>query len=491
MTSTSPKKSSSNIYAQSSKSLQVRLESQERRLLLPPLQGEGNVPDILSFFGYHPLGFRYDVKNVAMGTYRHSISHKTVARMLTNGHLDSEIYMFINPKTAEKRKTLYGFRSEWITEYGYSNFVLDFDNCPHANSPEEMAAWLRKVGFVMPGFIVQTSPNSFHVAYLCRGELSKEDVWKYAMLAVGAESPTREAEDAFEARYGLDLNYLRQNHKEHKVRVPGSINTNHLDSDGKPFVCKAWYNDDVQYVEPGVKPRLEYAAILDTAKEKKTLNRKALAKYKEFLAGKLSKKMANKVALYMAYNSGFLASGNCAISQTAMAVELKMLQPSVSRLLKKLIRVGFLRLTNGNFNYRPGGGKVVCREYGLGEEMAKIIGSGVAEAKVHAAAAVEKLAEEYVPGERNAMAMEDVRNLRYLGISMRQQIEFLMKKNDNYSRANRKAQAAIRDIQYMIENFETKARDLATLRKSIDLPHSIDVALKNLNLIRRETDDKV
>jgi hypothetical protein len=89
------------------------------------------------------------------------------------------------------------------------------------------------------------------------------------------------------------------------------------------------------------------------------------------------------------------------------------------------------------------------------------------------------------------MAMEDVRNLRYLGISMRQQIEFLMKKNDNYSRANRKAQAAIRDIQYMIENFETKARDLATLRKSIDLPHSIDVALKNLNLIRRETDDKV
>jgi hypothetical protein len=123
--------------------------------------------------------------------------------------------------------------------------------------------------------------------------------------------------------------------------------------------------------------------------------------------------------------------------------------------------------------------------------MARIVGSGMAEAKVHAAAAVEKLAEEYVPGERNTMVMEDVRNLRYLGISMRQQIEFLLKKNDNYSRANRKAQAIVKDIKYVIENFETKAKDLATLRKSIDLPHSIDVALKNLNLIRRETDDKV
>jgi len=382
-------------------------------------------------------------------------------------------------------ETRFGYRSQWVTVKKENNFVIDLDKFKYASTCEELVAYLKAKGTALPAIIVQTSDRSFHLLYFVKVDtLTREEIRRFAFGLVGAapDDPLAASEEAFKEKYGLDLNYLRQTHKEHKIRVPGSVNTNHLGPDGKAFVCKHWFNQDLVLLDKFEKAPLVQVPVPLEKKPKRILNRSAQKTYRAFIGDKLSKRMGDKVARFMAYHSGYLAAGNCSISQTAMAAELKMLQPGVCRLLKKLISLGMLKITNGSYNYKPENGKVVCKEYGLGSDLVAFIEEQNASSKERIAKSVESLMEEYVPGERNEMQMRDVRNLRYLNIPIATKVAFLKKKNDDYSRSSRKAYASIRDIEYTIENFDRKALDLAVRNSSVDLASSVVLALKLMNL---------
>jgi len=361
-----------------------------------------------------------------------------------------------------------------------NNFVLDIDKFKHAGSVAEMVQYIKDKGMPLPHKIVQTSPRSFHLAYkITNTVLDRDDIRPFAFSLVGAPSDAvqRLGEAGFKAEYGLDLSYLSQNHKNHKIRVEGSVNTKN------GFVCKAWTNPD--YVLFDVKTSVKPETVVKK-ESKRIVSKYYVRLYSDFLKDTFSKAMTIKVSRFFAGNSGHLAKGNLAISQMALAKELGIVQTSVSRLVKKLVRIGFLSVTNGNYNFNPVLGKVVCKEYGLGEALAAYISDAKADKAPTVKSYVEKISEElledYEPGARNEMQMRDVRHLRYLNIAVEDKVEFLKEKNRDYVNNYGKSSLTENDIRGVIDNFDRKAVDLPVIDFAIAIRGDIRVEYKKLRL---------
>jgi DNA-binding Lrp family transcriptional regulator len=401
-----------------------------------------NSPESLKSFLDKVKGdFRFHIYNIHSDERMPYASKRSLESAIRNGHSDAEMWIYVNPM--QQKVTNYNgtYRTKFEAVDGYNSFVLDIDRLPGIDSIKKMEKYLKSLNMPIP-LIVQTGPENFHLAFFTKQDIDKDYIIGIAAKIAKIERIPADsfgARAAF-ARTGVDYNYIVQTHKSHKIRLPGSINHNHI-VDKKPFVCKS--NFKMSYMEDFVADmELELPEKEQELRKKYTKKQKdpyMVLLLKDEISKVVGKRNALRVARYIYDNLGFLRKNNCAIPQERIGRILNIQQPAVSKILKKLCDGGYLTIQlGGYYNFQERFGKTVCKVYGGGIRLWNLLSKPTENALNAVAKRVSTLKEEYEPGSSYHQYLKDVRDLYYLGASAEETIEIISIKNLAYMSKNYK-----------------------------------------------------
>jgi hypothetical protein len=327
--------------------------------------------------------------SVSTGHVSDNIQSKTVVAAVNNGHVDIELWMFVNPMCEVTRIDHYGQkRTVWDFNGKTQSFVVDFDNLVGIVSIEDLLTAMVAKNMPLPYYVSQTGPSNFHACYA--GKFNSWPQQKIKWLLKKWANIDSECEDSVELYNrlldsGIDTNYYSQHYGKHKIRVPGSINSNHKDENGKSWIVSGWRNPryniaDTQYYEETAKPRPSHVPS-DNVKSI-SLNKTVVKKFdsepfikpisamiEDLLPNKITRIDKDKLSKAIANNVNFLVKNKCKITQTLWAEEIGCQQPDISRLLKTLVSKNIL--TKISDDYQIG---EFAKTYGAGARLIDAIG---------------------------------------------------------------------------------------------------------------------
>ena len=321
---------------------------------LTNLMDVGLVTDFLSS---SPPEMRYRVHSLTFDKFSPYFKASTVQRAIRNGHVDIELWVWVNPLTKVTDSSS-GFPT---TDYQYNgktqSWVLDLDEIEDVYSIANLRSTMRARGVPLPYYISQTGPNCFHCMYFGHyGDWSeRKRRWIMERWAGITGELEKDQWCKLVIASGVDIQYsISQHFGKHAFRVPGTINKNHPINGGF-WRCLGWRNPDYNtaheryLAEVGV-PRPENvpdenveAIATPTHRPDFTVYIQPVLELLEetfpkgfevIKTGELAKMIANQANLLM--------KNTYRIHQVSWAKELCCSQPDISRLVKKLISMGIL-----------------------------------------------------------------------------------------------------------------------------------------------------
>ena len=279
-------------------------------------------------------------------------------------------------------------RNTWEHNGKTQSFVIDYDHLTGINTIDDfiMVHVVRKMP--LPYYISQTGPDCFHALYIGKqNEWPKEKrLWLLYKWA-GIENPTTDTVELYNRflESGIDTNYYGQHYGKHKIRVPGSINSNHVMPDGSFWKVVGWQNPaydnaDKQYYEEMAVPRPNYipSPVVESITAAKPVDKRynpdffvepILAVLNDMFPDGMACATNEALAKMLSSGAGWLMSSGYRILQTKWAAEWGCTQSDVSRLLKRLIDKGILTKVNDDFCKNR-----YAKTYGAGEVLRSIIG---------------------------------------------------------------------------------------------------------------------
>lgn len=361
---------------------------------------------------------------------KYATSLKTKKAINELGWEDLSGWMFVNKMSYDR------FKREYVADEGQGNWVLDLDNTEW-ESISDLREYISFNKILMPAFIAQTSKNNFHLLY--RGS---EKFWtdqKRLSIAcmigqIYEDNIPDDKDKLYELlkKNGVDPSYLRQSHKKHKIRLPGTVNHK---TDGEEFVVLGWENEKYNEENPAV----EFIDVEHREVEEDKVNNKIGLRIRDLCIDVVRKevsevlgrcKFADDIAELIAMNITLLSKGEMAISQTYFAEKIGTSQPAMSRALKKLRDAGILETSKEHvWTNDPDMKKLNrARSYQLGKEFMDKIGVSKSKFDYESSKAVERLREPYEAGNTNDLMIQDIRISYILGFDYDDCLELVRNK---------------------------------------------------------------
>lgn len=464
----------------------------------------GNIDEINSVLSIIGNGHRFHATCHFMDEHRPNVGMTTVQRALKRGFLNTELWVYVNPMVEEFVVYKGTPRTKWSLMKGHNNFVIDLDKFPLAETVEELEAHLEKIGVPIP-YITQTGPRNFHLAFFTKDEkFTKQKRIELAMRIAQVPqeclylNPTK-AYAAF-AKYGVDLHYLSMDIYYHKIRIPGTVNWKYDDPVNGKFVCKSNFFtgkagklDDYEHVsihenrhlaesKPAVN-KIDPSIFLNQGEPEKkkvklvklsTADGSLVRKVSDMLAPVIGKKVSLEMARMFKENITFLKKNNLAISQKNLAQRLGVTQVTVSRIIKKLVKEGFLSISDSYYNFNPANGKIMCRVYGAGIRLREELSKKVTRKSHIVMSKVESLKTDYSPGVAHNQYLQDIRDLYFLHVDPELAMKFIKLKNQVYTESYwKKRSLSTREVEKAIESFSEYATNSDAGRFRLKSPFDI------------------
>jgi hypothetical protein len=344
----------------------------------------------------------------------------------------------------------YGIRSKWIAVCE-RNMVLDLDDTCGFTTIDEVLELYKNKDLPLPNLITQTGPSNFHVLVLGVDNQWSSIHARVAYVSKLFDYDYKKAPDMQHVRHdlmklGVDYNYLCQGVAKHKIRLGGSINTNHV-IDGRPFITKTWVNTEksARYENVISSESIEEIKKKFTPDPKDYSWKNKEEPFKRMLTTVIGRKYAKKYARFFCENLTLLRDGKLGIPQINLAERLGITQRCVSKHLQKMVTAGILK-TDHQWEFKSSGrGK--CKVYGIGFVTIHKIFEGRVIKKI------PDLSKPYnVNGETNNRLMSDI--LRYLqyGVDESSIIKISLLKLRARPPAKRRTAADIKNIIRMHKN---------------------------------------
>lgn len=334
---------------------------------------------------------RYHIRSVSTGIVSPSVGAKTILKAIENGHHDIELWVFVNPLYKTYTVDFRGaIRGAWEHNGRTQSFVIDYDNLVGIDNINDFKTAHKVKKMPMPFFISQTGPNSFHSLYLGKyGEWPESKrlwlLYKWAGITETISDKVELYNQLLES--GIDTNYYVQGYGKHKMRVPGSINANHVMPDGSFWVVKGWLNTeydsaDKQYYEEVALPRPNFVPlenVVSITSEKPLHNTREydktlfvepiLAILNDLFPEGFACVKTIEIAKMLSSNVGWLVKNDCRVLQSRWAELFGCEQFDISRLLRRLIEKNILVKVDDNFCPNR-----FAKTYGAGDVLRDAIG---------------------------------------------------------------------------------------------------------------------
>ena len=399
---------------------------------------------------------RFSIQSRSTGNWSSYIKASTVKKALKNGHLDIEIYGFVNPlrRVAVTHNTPAGSRtmSKWVASGPPRNWVLDIDDAPGitGDTPKarihSLISKLDRFLCPLPVFICETSPFCYHLVYTGTSECEWNSDARYALAlrAAGCDVKVRTKQERDEAlrRGGVDPAYLSQTIEQAKFRIPGSVNIKkscgRIDTSSvidTVEIC-GWQNPD--YKIPTRDQISELGSDTQPTRQNnlsKISRRLPDAAWQRFvptiqmaLEPMVRDDLLVLLSEFLSKNHNMLCQGRCRILQVYMAECLKVEQYMVSRILRRLNDWGFLAMTSDYLQRKR------ARTYKAGPKLLALF------EEVTSAGDRYDINRPYEDGAVNDHYLADIRYLTRIGASTQEVIEIITKKQ--YGRPRSKVRCA-------------------------------------------------
>lgn len=343
------------------------------------------------------------------GTY----SVRTAKAAIKKGYHDIDGWAYVNAvhkikKTYYDKKGILRFTSETVSSKIDGNVVFDFDDVPNAETERDMLKLITDKGLPPPILIVKTSHRSFHVLYLgSYGTWTTQKKLEYAFKFIGKDVPeviTPSDISKLKAA-GIDYNYLLQNTDMCKIRIPGSVR---LSMSGV-FICTYLYvPEGYTDVNKLVLGDVNTASISRPNKQRKVAKKtdkfysSHMDSITSLLAPHLPKKHLTKFAQHLTTHLGFLFRDKCQLSQIEISKVIGASQPTVSRIIRTLVKAGVLSVMLGGYYHYKKNGTGRPKTYGAGPALKKVL-KMVDEKMVR-----RQLAMPYEAGKTNSSMLKDI-----------------------------------------------------------------------------------
>ncbi len=278
------------------------------------------------------------------------------------------------------------------------------------------------MGVIFPRLVVDSSPGAFHLLYISKAHTHfwTSDRRTAVAMQVAGVTPGVYTPGALAARLkagGVDYSYMKQTIAMSKFRLPGSLNVKKcLDkSDTSLFVenviAYGWLNENYALTDKQQTEILDSYSPFGVKARLKGIPPnfwvRLAAQIKPGLSEIFDKKMADKLAEFIAKNKKMLKLNECRISQTYMAEALGVTQVTASRLIKRLIEEKYLIIVKDYVI------KERSKTYGAGEVLAASIDKISRKRKIN-----YDFTKPYVDGATNAHYMKDVHAAIRAGMSI-------------------------------------------------------------------------
>lgn len=337
------------------------------------------------------------------GSWRRYVAASTIKRMIDVGYRDMEIWGLTSPQLATPRMTAHGWRPSWGPASHDYGMIIDLDGSKLPTA-HHVYRRIEQLGIARPRTVMTTSPGHYHLVFMPGDGPwtdGKRIAWAAAWAGVGAavfQSDPWTWREAMKSS-GIDSQHLVKPLGASEYRVPGSVNF-------KPSLCLDELGNVVRlvnvtetywdrragrscYVEwlDGVK--LDRALVVPSRPAEPVMEQQLIdvsrnesrnncgiegpldeRQYQELLHG-YPRAYKGRLSKVLYKNIGYLMRGDFRIQQTVLAQQLGIAQPSISRLLKRLVFDQILTLVDSS--YMP---KSVAKSAGYQNGWSKTYGIG-------------------------------------------------------------------------------------------------------------------
>jgi hypothetical protein len=378
-------------------------------------------------------GLRFEIYEPG-GTSRHSVTLKTVERVIRNGHTDSQVSLYVNPQQSyvihgvSKNGKKYAL-TQYMMNNTTSNWVMDIDDIPGVFDIDGLLLKFESSKCPKPSIIVQTGEQNFHCVYFgAVGEFSKDKRLSLSIKFANIDTTnlSKKETDDLLRKAGVDPNCIANTVSSNRVRVPGFMNLNH----STYGATNSHYKNTVFIIEKVWINKNYKTPIISIVKPTKIKNKQNGKKtYKDFekyipgiceaLSGSVPDRHLNKVSEFFANNITGLKNGKCIINQEFLAKQLGIAQKNVSIILKKLIQDGFLIVVK---EYKR---CVRSRTYQAG---LKLMHGFVLKKTSNKPKRVYDISSPYLSGETNQHYLKDIRFLCATKVPKEEALEIIWQK---------------------------------------------------------------
>jgi len=255
-------------------------------------------------------------------------------------------------------------RESWEHNGKTQSFVIDYDDLKGINTIEDFLTVHIAKNMPLPYYVAQTGPNNFHSLYSGKyNEWPQKKILWLLYKWAGIEQPTNDYVELYNKflESGIDTNYYSQHYGKHKIRIPGSINKNHIKEDGSFWQVVGWINNkydnaDKQYYEEIARPRPNFIPsenVVSISSKKAIPNKFKPDVFVDSIEAILKDLFPNgfcvpidKLSFKISSNIGWLIKNECKIVQKKWAEELGCKQFDISRIIKRLIEKDILSKVN-------------------------------------------------------------------------------------------------------------------------------------------------
>lgn len=417
----------------------------------------GNMEILLGFLNKinSDDGYRITVKEY--DKWSRDLSVKTVISAIKNGHTGMDVWAFIHPHYKKTINDNGLIRTAYFPYHVFSHWVMDLDNCG-MSSIDEVLALYDKAGMQRPYCIVKTGPFNFHVFVWGVKEWNEYEsriAYILKLFDKNINLQNYEEVDAFLKTKGVDSHILSLETKWHKIRVPGSVNSKYS-KPGQPFICEGWlnpyFNNAAEVVNSDIVPEIpkkeRKRTLYKVAEVKKEIPERinqVIPLIEASLRNHFSRKVAKLFATYFAHNINYLSKFQMRISQRYLSKMFNIQQPTVSKHLKKLCKLGFLERDE---NYEKG---KIAKRYKAGPKLNTLIMAKKQFAQEEEPTNI--VHDDYVSGGSNDQMLSDIRYLYKNGANTEDIFKVCQLKMRNRPPIRRKSDSQIRCAIKLCENW--------------------------------------
>ena len=431
---------------------------------------------VLELIDYTPKT-HFVIKSMSCSSDYKVYSARTVKAAIKKGIVDLDGWFFVNDvrKVDEPYYDHRGFlrhRSVTTSCKTDGNVVFDFDDVPGADTPLDMLKIIIDRGLPIPVFIVKTSRRSYHVLYKAkRGTWTTQKKLEYGFKFIGEKVPDTITTESINRLYaaGVDYNYLLQDTDMCKMRIPGSCRVSMTGL----FICEYLYIPEGDVPADKISLSLNEANPLERPKKGSKVdlvnkNDKFYSLHYDnvssLLAPHVPKKHLSKIAKHLTSHLGFLFKDKCQLSQTEIAKVTGASQPTISRIIRTLVKTGVLSVMMGGYYHYGKESRGTPKTYGAGPALKKVL-KMVDEKVVR-----KQLAVPYEAGEANTSMLRDIGLMYKCGFTN----EDIVRVCDQKMRSRGDRRKSRREIDRAVRRWDERNEGLITRpSKPIVDPNSI------------------